>query len=170
MLNVGYSRSEYDSCVYYKVLDNSAYIYLLLYVDDMLIATKSKSEVNRLKSQLSKEFDMKDLGEARKILGMEIKRDRKSRKLWLSQGNYIEKVLEKFRMEKSKQVNTPLSQHFRLSAILCPTTDENKDSMSQVPYAQAVGSLMYVMVCTRPDIAQAVSVVSKYMSNPGKEH
>lgn len=79
MLIVAYSRSKYDNCVYFKVLDNSIYIYLFLYVDDMFIITKGKFDVNRLKSQLSKEFDIKDLGEARKILVMEIKRNRKGR-------------------------------------------------------------------------------------------
>lgn len=79
MLIVAYSRSKYDNCVYFKVLDNSIYIYLFLYVDDMFIITKGKFDVNRLKSQLSKEFDIKDLGEARKILVMEIKRNKKGR-------------------------------------------------------------------------------------------
>ena len=69
---IGYKRCEYDCCVYVKSLDDSSsFIFLLLYVDDMLIAAKSMIEVNKLKSLLSKEFDMKDLGVAKKILGME---------------------------------------------------------------------------------------------------
>lgn len=96
----------------------------------MFITTKGKFNVNRLKSQLSKEFDIKDSGEDKKILGMEIKRNRKGKKLWLSQGNYIKKVLKRFRMDKSKHVTTPLSQHFRLYALLCPSIDEDKVTMS----------------------------------------
>lgn len=85
MLEQSYTRSEYDHCVYFKKLPNGSFIYLLLYVDDMLIAARSMDDINKLKSQLSKEFEMKDLGAAKKILGMEIHRDRKKGKLYLSQ-------------------------------------------------------------------------------------
>jgi len=78
-------RNKYDHCVYLRKLQEGSYIYLLLYVDDMLIAAKSQVEIDRLKAQLSKEFVMKDLGEAKKILGMEINKDRERGELWLSQ-------------------------------------------------------------------------------------
>jgi hypothetical protein len=84
MIQIGYTRCEYDCCVYVRILEDGSYIFLLLYVDDMLIAAKSMCEVKRLKSLLHKEFEMKDLGAAKKILGMEIRRDRETRKLWLS--------------------------------------------------------------------------------------
>ena len=77
MLSHGFKRSEYDSYVYIKIVDGSS-IYLLLYVDDMLIAGKSIVEITTLKKLLSSEFDMKDLGAAKKVLGMEITTDRKS--------------------------------------------------------------------------------------------
>uniref|UniRef100_A0A2N9EUJ4 CCHC-type domain-containing protein n=1 Tax=Fagus sylvatica TaxID=28930 RepID=A0A2N9EUJ4_FAGSY len=124
----------------------------------------------KLKSLLHKEFEMKDLGAAKKILGMEIRRDREARKLWLSQKNYIRKVLEKFSMLDAKPVSTPLANHFRLSSSQCPKNEEEIENMSKVPYASAVGCLMYAMVCTRPDLAHAVSTVSRYMANPGREH
>uniref|UniRef100_A0A2N9GFK1 CCHC-type domain-containing protein n=1 Tax=Fagus sylvatica TaxID=28930 RepID=A0A2N9GFK1_FAGSY len=123
-----------------------------------------------LKSLLHKEFEMKDLGVAKKILGMEIRRDRKARKLWLSQKNYIRKVLKKFSMLDAKPVSTPLANHFRLSGSQCPKNEEEIENMSKVPYASAVGCLMYAMVCTRPDLAHAMSTVSRYMANPGREH
>ena len=85
MIQIGYKRCEYDCCVYVKSLDDSSCIFfLLLYVDDMLIAAKSMIEINKLKTLLRKEFDMKELGAAKKILGMEIRMDRDARKLWLS--------------------------------------------------------------------------------------
>uniref|UniRef100_A0A2N9HZR4 CCHC-type domain-containing protein n=1 Tax=Fagus sylvatica TaxID=28930 RepID=A0A2N9HZR4_FAGSY len=170
MIQIGYTRCEYDCCVYVRILEDGSYIFLLLYVDDMLIAAKSMCEVNRLKSLLHKEFEMKDLGAAKKILGMEIRRDREARKLWLSQKNYIRKVLEKFSMLDAKPVSTPLANHFRLSGSQCPKNEEEIENMSKVPYASAVGCLMYAMVCTRPDLAHAVSTVSRYMANPGREH
>jgi hypothetical protein len=84
MISHGFKRSDYDSCVYLKIVNGST-IYLLLYVDDMLIAAKDKSEIAKLKAQLNLEFEMKDLGAAKKILGVEIIRDRKSGMLYLSQ-------------------------------------------------------------------------------------
>nr|AAM08562.1 Putative retroelement [Oryza sativa Japonica Group]AAM10749.1 Putative retroelement [Oryza sativa Japonica Group] len=114
MLSQKFRRSNYDSCVYLKVVDGSA-IYLLLYVNDMLIAAKDKLEIAKLKAQLSSEFEMKDLGAAKKILGMEITRERRSGKLYLSQKD------------------------------LCPQSDYDIEYMSRVPYSSAVGSLMYAM-------------------------
>jgi hypothetical protein len=73
-------------------------------------------------------------------------------------------------MENAKPVSTPLANHFHLSTSQCPKTVEEIEDMSKVSYASAVGCLMYAMVCTRPDLAHAVSVVSKYMANPGKQH
>ena len=113
---------------------------------------------------------MKDLGFAKKILGMRITRDRKNRTLNLSQSEYIKKVLKRFNMQDAKPVNTPLASHFRLTKEMCPKAQEEVDKMSNILYSSVVGSLMYAMVCTRPDIAHAVGVFSRYMSNPGMEH
>lgn len=170
MIQIDYSRCEYDCCIYYRVLEDNSYIFLMLYVDDMLIAAKNMNEVDKLKSLLSSKFDMKDLGPAKKILGMEINRDRKARKLWVSQKNYLKKVLERFSMSDAKSVATPLANHFRSSNNQCPKSEEDVAEMSKVPYASAVGCLMYAMMCTRPDLAHAVSEVSKCMANPGREH
>ena len=104
---------------------------------------------------------MKDLGAAKKILGMEIRRDRDAKRLWLSQVSSVKKVLERFNMENAKQVSTPLANHFRLFTSQCPKTVKETEDMSKVSYASAMGCLMYVMVCTRPNLAHAVSVVSK---------
>jgi hypothetical protein len=102
------------------------------------------------------------------ILVMEIRKDRDAKRLWLSQAGYVKKVLERFSMENAKPVSTPLANHFRLSTSQCPKTIKKTKDMSKVSYASAVGCLMYAMVCTRPDLAHAVSVLSKYMANPRK--
>lgn len=169
MVEHGYNRSPYDCCVYHSKVEDGSYIYLLLYVDDMLIATKEMSNVRKLKELLSSEFDMKDLGAAQKILGMEIYRDRVKKKLFLSQKSYIQRILDRFGMKNTKSIDTPIAPNTRLS-MYTPQSDEEKEFMSSVPYASAVGSLMYAMVCTRPDIAHDVSVVSRFMSQPKKEH
>ena len=113
---------------------------------------------------------MKDLGAVKKILGMEIPRDQKVRKLYLSQKKYIEKVLERFGMQGSKLASTPLVAHFKLSNALLPQTEEEREYMSYVLYASVVGSIMYVMVCTRIDISHVVNVASRYMDSPRKIH
>ncbi|GAA0172765.1 hypothetical protein LIER_26522 [Lithospermum erythrorhizon] len=87
-----------------------------------------------------------------------------------SDENYVEKVLRHFGMDKAKAVSIPLPSHFKLSRQLCPSTNEEKLSMKNILYSWAVGSLMYAMFCTRPDITHAVGVVSRYLSNPGRHH
>jgi len=114
IIKARYNRCEYDSCVYFKQSDDPTY--LMLYVDDMMIVAKNKTQVQILKAYLKKEFDMNDLGEAKKILGTEITRDRGSNRLWLSQENYVLKVLERFNMTEAKIVTTPLAGHFKLSS------------------------------------------------------
>ncbi|CAM8924307.1 unnamed protein product [Rhodiola kirilowii] len=145
-------------------------IYLVLYVDDMLIAAKAKSDIQKLKGFLSAEFEMKDLGAAQKILGVEIYRERSQKKLFLSQKSYIQKILSRFGMSSAKSIDTPSAANLRLSSVSTAQSEAEKEYMSRVPYSSAVGSLMYAMVCTRPDIAHAVSVVSRFMGQPEKEH
>ncbi|KAK9078793.1 hypothetical protein SSX86_002851 [Deinandra increscens subsp. villosa] len=124
--------SDYDSSVYFKEYKSDKYV-LLLYVDDMLIACEDIEEIAATKHMLSTEFEMKDLGAAKRILGMVIERD-------------------------------------RVSAQDSPTTKEAQEFMDQIPYSSIVGSLMYLMVCTRPDTGYGVSLVSRYLANPGKTH
>lgn len=109
---------------------------------------------------------MKDLGPAEKILGMEIRRDRKLLKLELSQEGYVEKVLKTFQMDKSKPVKTPTGIHFKLKSATEEELRVQWETMKSVPYANAVGSVMYMMIGTRPDIAYAVGMVSRFMGNP----
>ncbi|XP_057954196.1 uncharacterized protein LOC131148498 [Malania oleifera] len=127
----------------------------------MLIAAKYLNEVNQLKELLHKQFDIKDFGATKKILAIEICRDRTARKLWLSQGGYVHKVLERISMTDTKSVCTPLASHFKLSTADYPSLDEKIRHMSKVPYASVVGSLIYAMTRSRPDLAHAVSVASR---------
>ena len=112
----------------------------------MLIVGQYLNMINRLKVELSKTFDMKDLGPAKHILGMQITRDRESKKLWLSQETYLERILERFNMQHAKPVSTPLPTLFKLSRKCCPVTKEEKVEMSMISYASTVGFLMYAMV------------------------
>ncbi|KAF2283723.1 hypothetical protein GH714_014570 [Hevea brasiliensis] len=101
---------------------------------------------------------MKDLGTAKKILEMEITKDKSFGKLFLSQQAYVEKVLKRFNMNNTKPVTVLFTAHFKLSTDMSPKTDEEMEHMSNVSYSSAVGSIMYAIVCIRPDISHAVSV------------
>ncbi|CAM8891849.1 unnamed protein product [Rhodiola kirilowii] len=170
MLSCDYKRSSYDWCIYYKFWENGSAVYLLLYVDDMLIASDNMHLISELKQQLSSHFEMKDLGHAKKILGMSIVRDRGKGMLFLNQTDYLTKLVSKFDMADAKTVLIPLAQHFKLSVEQCPKNESETEYMNNIPYASVVGCLMYSMVCTRPDLAHSASVVSRYMAHPGKQH
>ncbi|KAH9689185.1 hypothetical protein KPL70_015411 [Citrus sinensis] len=159
-------RLSSDHCAYYKRFDDNDFIILLLYVDDMLVEGSNKDQIQELKAQLAREFEMNDLGPSNKILGMQIHRDGNNMKIWLSQKNYLKKILRRFNMQDCKSISTPLPVNFKLSSSMCPSNEAERKEMSRVPYASAVGSLMFAMICTRPDIAQAVGAVSRYMANP----
>ena len=113
---------------------------------------------------------MKDLGGANFILGIKLWRDRKNKMLGLLQARYIDKVLEGFSIQNSKKGLPPFRHRVPLSDDQRPKTQEEVDMMRQVPYASAVGSLMYAMLCTRLDICYSVGMVSQYQSNPGTKH
>ena len=113
---------------------------------------------------------MKDLGVAKKTLGMRITQDRKNRTLNSSQSDYIKKVLKKFNMQDEKAASTPLASHFRLTKEMCPKAQEEIDKRSNIQDSLPVGSSMYAMVCTWPNIAHMVGFVSRYMSNLGMEN
>ncbi|GJY29855.1 retrotransposon protein, putative, ty1-copia subclass [Tanacetum coccineum] len=83
---------------------------------------------------------------------------------------YLDKILKRFRMENSKKGNLPLHHGIKISKDLCPKTDDELDKMSRVPYASAIGSIMYAMTCTRPDVSFALSMVSRHQQNPGEGH
>ncbi|GKB53990.1 retrotransposon protein, putative, ty1-copia subclass [Tanacetum coccineum] len=139
-VKMAFLHGNLEEVIYMRSYAPCEYIYLLLYVDDMQIACKSKAEIGSTKSLLKKEFNMKDLGEAKKIL------------------------------DNEKLVKMPLGGNFKLSLKDFPVRDCDVERMSKVPYANAVRSLMYLMVCMRSDIAYAISVVSRYLANPGKNH
>ena len=110
-----------------------------------LLQGQYMQDINVLKKKLANSFAMKDLGVAKKILGMKITRDKKNCKLTLSQGEYIEKVLERLNMKNAKLVSTPLATYFEMSKEMCPKTQEDIEYMSKVPYQSTVGSLMYAI-------------------------
>src|SRR5450759_864977 len=119
----GFQRSMFDPCVYLKHVSNEVFgfIILVLYVDDMLIAAKERSEVDKLKALLNFEFQMKDLGTAKRILGMQIHRDLETGKLWLTQDKYARKILARYVQYGELQASsTLLAPHFKISSTFYP--------------------------------------------------
>ena len=145
-------------------------VFLVLYVDDILLIGNNVKVLSDVRVWLSKHFDMKDLGEAGHILGIKVIRDRKRRMMCLSQESYIDTVVSRFSMQNSKKGFLPFRHGISLSKEQCPKTLEEIEMMREIPYASAVGSLMYAMLCTRPDICYAVGIVSRFQSNPGEAH
>ena len=141
--------------------------FLILYVDDILLIGNDIEFLYNIKGYLNKSFSMKDLGEAAYILGIKIS-DR--RLIGLSQSTYLDKVLKKFKMDRSKKGFLPVLQGVKLSQTQCPTTVEDREKMKVIPYASAIGSIMYGMLCTRPDVCLAISLAGRYQSNPGVDH
>jgi hypothetical protein len=139
MLGLGFPRRKEDHCVYFKLIGDHL-IYLVMYVDDMLLIGNNKEVIQDVKTQLSSKFDMKDLGASNFILGMEIKRDQKKRKLWLNQRKYVQKILQRFNMQECKLVKVPIPVGVKLFVDQCPKTWEEEKDMSCVAYASAIGS------------------------------
>ena len=102
---------------------------------------------------------MKDLGEAAYILGIKIYRDRSRKVLELSQSTYLDKVLKRFSMQDSKKGFIPMNHGLTLSKKQCPKTLVERGRMSGIPYASAIGSIMYAMLCTRPDVSFVLEIV-----------
>ena len=150
----GFVKSEYDHCVYIKEVTKGTYIYLLLYADDMLVASRDVVDIKKVKQLLSSIFEMKDLSPARQILGIDIEKDREKGILTLSQSGYTRKILRVFDMDESKSVSTPVGAHFKLSAIV---DDESETSMDDITYANVIGSIMYAMIGDMPWILPTFS-------------
>jgi len=160
MIDSGFKINECDKCVYMKDTPNG-YVILCLYVDDMLIAGSNEKMIRSTKDMLKARFDMKDMGLADVILGVQITRTQNG--LVLSQTHYVDKILEKFNANDSNIAKTPIdtSQHL---------AKNRGEAVAQLEYSRIIGSLMYLMSCTRPDLAYAVSRLSRYTSNPSSSH
>jgi len=164
MKKFGLKSTNADPCVY---TSDSNDIYVTLWVDDGLILGRSKTKIEKLLNSMCQEFEITN-SIAKFYLGIEINRDRDSRKIHLSQTAYIKTILEKFGMSDCNAVQTPMEP----GTCLASNFDENGQPgpIADVPYRQIVGSLMYLAVATRPDLSYVVSVLSKFLERPSNTH
>jgi hypothetical protein len=162
-------KENEDNCIYAK-FRNGKFIFLILYVDDILLASSDVSLLLETKRFLSSNFDMKDLGEALFVLGIKIHRDRRKRVLGLSQKAYLEKVLKKFSMHACNSTSAPIVKGDKYGSFQSLRNQYEIDQMKSVPYASAVGSLMYDQICTRPDLPFVIGMLGRYQKNSGISH
>ena len=118
----GFKENTVDRCIYLKV-SGSKFIFLILYVDDILLATSDLGLLHETKRFLSMNFEMKDMGEASYVIGIEIFRDRSRRLLGLSQKAYIKRVLERFGMDKCSAGDAPIHKGDKFSLMQCPQNE-----------------------------------------------
>ena len=174
---LGLRPTTSDSCVY-VLHEASTIVYILLYVDDLLVISNDLRRLKSIKAELSKRFEMKDLGEAQFILGIQIQRDRAQRRISLSQCEYVRTVLSRFNMEESKPASTPMPVGTKLlrdepstpSNEDKPAADAQQDDMNEAPYAPAVGALMYAAMGTRPDITYSTTTLCQFLQSPTRAH
>lgn len=160
--SLGYKPISADVSVFYK-----GATFIAVYVDDLLIVSPDMDEIDALKRALSTRFTMTDLGPCHYYLGMTVRRDRANRTIYLGQQAYIEKFLKTHNLWDCKPAAVPMDPGAKLKK---PDPGYVASLVFRQRYQKAVGSLMYAMLGTRPDIAYAVSVVSRFASNPDQTH
>jgi len=161
MSTLNFKRSDFDYCLYTSD-SNGKWIYVILYVDDLLICSSSIEEIGSIKEKLSSRFQMKDLRQAKHYLGIEIEYDENKRKLSLSQTKYINSLAEKYNVLYSKKINTPMEINLKLE----PAIEEEQN----LPFRNLIGALLYVATSTRPDVSFATNYLSRFQNNYDQTH
>lgn len=157
----GFINSRKDNCVYIKIGSSMKdHIFIVLYVDDLVIFTADINKLNELKRYLMNIFQMVDLGEIKLFLGIKITRTKD--KIVLDQSHYIKSVINRFNLESAKPYNTPSEVKLNYDELYSPVK-------TSAPCRNALGCLMYIMLCTRPDICVAVSTISRFINYNNKE-
>jgi hypothetical protein len=166
---MGFKRIQSDHSVYVFIKDHT-HIILPVFVDDITIASKDPSTLQIIVKELSSHYKLRDLGPTSFLLGIKIDRDFSKHQIFLSQQQYILDMLDKYGLTNCNPLSTPMDPGLKLSTSMAPQNEEEIEFMKKVPYINAVGSLMYLALATRPDIAYAVGVLARFNSNPGPSH
>ena len=162
---MGFTASDADPSLFTAQL-KSGTAYILVYVDDMLLVAQTLTDIQSIKDRLTNIFKLTDLGEARYFLGWSLHRDRQANTLKVTQERLATELINRYGLKEGKTKGIPMPTSIRLE----PATEHNMLDKESYRYSELVGSLLYLSVCTRPDISQAVGVLSRYMANPSMEH
>ena len=167
--SLGFKKSEADPAVFYLHFDGNILI-MAIHVDDCTITGNNNDLIQQYKKKIQSKYSLTDLGPINWLLGIKVTRDREAKTISLSQSSYIDSILTRFNFADCKPVATPMDPSMRFSKDQCPQTTEEIAEMRKVPYLEAVGSLNYLAVATRPDISFSVSLLAQFMGNPGRVH
>jgi hypothetical protein len=163
LISFGFKRAKSDLCLYFYK-DKGRVMILTVWVDDILAAHNSDDTWRRLVDYLRRSFKVKDMGECAWILGMGITRDRQQHKLHINQELHIRNILKRFNMSNCKSAKVPMKNKPKLRQ------QQEGEQLTDKPYRSLVGALMYLAVCTRPDISYAVGQLARYGSAPTETH
>ena len=167
--DLGFKRMKADWGVFITMIAHHILI-LALHVDDCMVTGSSSTLIKVFKEEIGMHFRITDLGPISWLLGMKVTRNQKAHTISLSQESYINTILTKYNFTDVKPVAISLDPHIPLSELQCPKTTIKIACMWNVPYCQAVGSLIHLATGTRPDIVFATSFVSQFNANPGWDH
>lgn len=162
-------NNDVDSCVYVSTNENDRVI-VVVYVDDILIASKSIHRLHKLKEILGFKFQMNDLGPVNDILGINIERSKPTGEIKLSQKRYITDILQRFEMENCRPMSTPLETNQKLTNRVESNSENEKGNMKHKPYRELIGCLIYLANAMRPDLAFAASALSRFCIDPNEVH
>ena len=166
---IGFIASQSDSCLFHKTDSSGHPIWIAIFVDDIVISSPSMNTIDAFKADMSSRFNMKDMGPLKNVLGMEV--NRTSTTLSLTQCLYIKDISTRFGVHNNRcKHKLPMRPNTKLSIADCPTTPEEREEADALPYRALIGSLMYLMISTRPDIACSLIQLSRFLQNWGKAH
>jgi hypothetical protein len=169
LTELGFKRTEADHGVFFKKLAGNIVI-VAVHVDDGLVTGSSTPLISKFKVEMDKKYKLTDLGPANWLLGIKISRDMVNKTISLSQHAYIEGIISRYNFDDLKPSSIPMDPAIPLSKSQSPSRLEDIAKMRNIPYREAVGSLMYAAMGTRPDIAFATSTVAQFSDNPGWVH
>jgi hypothetical protein len=168
LVEIGFTRSDEDHCLYMKGT-GSEFVGIGIHVDDGCVVGAA-SEIEKIKSQVQKVFEITDGGELKYFLGLQFERDREHRRLTIHQNRYTTELLIQHQMDQCAPKSTPWDSGVTLTKAMSPASEEEREEMSSIPYRQIVGELLFLSISTRPDIAHPVGQLARFVSNPGPKH
>ena len=169
-LEIGLTRCTSDQCLYYRFDSDGTILIVCLYVDDIVIASSTLELYDEIFAHLHERFRANSLGELRWFLGMQIVQSEDRFTIRVSQMQYIRKIIETLHFEDIPLSAIPMRPNVKLSVDQSPQTESEERAMATVPFRTAIGMLIFLMICTRPELAFSVSNVARFMKSPGIYH